>query len=394
MYRHLAAATLISLALAACRATPAEPAPLNPEKAGAAVYDWGVAYYLSYDNDLEKAGPVILKQIREGVVAEKTVAAVQADYTDTGGMHRYVITPKGVTATRVASDDSASEEQALQYLEWFVKTYPCRRYVVIFLNHGGRLDELCLDEEPDTEGKFWMSGKVLGEKLRQFKTKMPGRWELLFFQQCGRGSLENLYSFRGTADFVMSSPVNVGSPNSYYGTVHKWLGVTPEATGDEVAAKIAEADRDFTVYSCVRAAKLEELPKRLNQMLAPFVSRPDLTRFPVAAGIYKESGEELRDAKTFFERLADSNQAGATEVAAFIKWTDEELCTHVWRQKKAPAAARSLCGLSLFVPDSAAEARRYSGLDFYRDSSLPALWEKWVKSASPPAAKVSPTQGR
>src|SRR5207248_2206864 len=131
------------------------------------------------------------------------------------------ITPAGATPTKIKSDDSADEDQAIAYLDWFVKKYPCKHYAFIFLDHGGRLDEMCLDLEPDTEGKFWMSGRTLGAKLREFKKSMPGQLDLLFFQQCGRGSLENLYSFRGVANYVMASPVPVDTPNSYYTALHR-----------------------------------------------------------------------------------------------------------------------------------------------------------------------------
>src|SRR5437870_5557780 len=108
--------------------------------------------------------------------------------------------------------------------------------MTVFLDHGGKLDQMCYDRNPDTAGKHWMSGRVLGEKLRAFKAKIPGRWDLLFFQQCGRGSLENLYSFRGTAEYLMSSPIIITSPHTYYTAFEKWLGQTPDATGDKVAA--------------------------------------------------------------------------------------------------------------------------------------------------------------
>src|SRR4051794_16719157 len=65
------------------------------------VYDWGVAYFMSYDNDLEIHGEPIIDRIARGVRAENTVAAVQADFKDSGGMHRVVIRGSGVSRTRI-----------------------------------------------------------------------------------------------------------------------------------------------------------------------------------------------------------------------------------------------------------------------------------------------------
>src|SRR4051812_1636748 len=130
-------------------------------------YDWGVAYYMSYDNNLEVHGPTILGRIARGFTAGRTVAALQADFRDRGGMRRYTVRSSGVETSRVASEDSASEDRMLDYLDWFATTFPCRRYAVVVLNHGGKLDAMCLDESSDDGSRRWMSGRRLGEKLRR-----------------------------------------------------------------------------------------------------------------------------------------------------------------------------------------------------------------------------------
>jgi hypothetical protein len=341
--------------------------------------DWGVAYFCPYDNDLERAGPIILHRIRSGLASPRQAVALQADYTDAGGMRRFAITAQGITETRVASDDSADEDQAVAFLEWFVKTCPCRHYAFVFLNHGGTLDQLSRDDHPPAPkaAPAWMSGRVLGEKLRRFKEQLRGRWELLFFQQCGRGSLENLYSFRGTADFVLCSPMNVGAPNTYYTALHKWLDAHPEGTGGQLAELIAAEDADYRMYSCVRGARLEELPKRLGQVLAPFTKPVALSAPVPPPAVYTEADESTRDALAYFERLSTVNKTGAGEVAEFRKWVQEEFLSGVWYEKKAAEQTKRLCaGVSLFVPDDPDEARRYKDLDLYKKSALPELWTK------------------
>jgi hypothetical protein len=96
-------------------------------------YDWGVAYYMSYDNDLEMHGEPIIDRIARGVRGGNTVAAVQADFKDSGGMHRVLIRGSGVSRTRIASDDSADEDALAGFLDWFATSFRCRNYVVILL---------------------------------------------------------------------------------------------------------------------------------------------------------------------------------------------------------------------------------------------------------------------
>ncbi len=347
--------------------------PVSRRKNVVKPYDWGIIYYMSYDNNLEYLGKGIIEAIRAGVKSPRTIAAVQADFTDAGGMYRYTIKSTGMRQRRIASDDSANEEQFISYLAWFAKKYPSKQYIIIFLNHGGGVDEMCFDENPDTEGKRWMSGRILGEKLRQFREKMAGDWKLLFLQQCGRGSLENLYSFRGTANFIMSSPIDIGAPNTYYTALHQWLGKHPNATGREVAAKISAEDRDYTIYTCLRTEKLTEVPSRLNAAISPLLNAKTLVAPIRQRIIYSTRGEVTYDLKRYFEQLAVTNAVEGTNQKAFFNWIREELFTDIWFRDGQHDSEYS--GLSIFQPETEDELLRHSKLDLYKESKLSTLWK-------------------
>jgi hypothetical protein len=368
------AASVAALALSGLELTRADDRPS---------YDWGVAYYMSYDNNLESCGQPIIKMIREGVTSERVVAAVQADFTDPGGMHRYTIKSTGMDETRVRSDDSASEDEAIAYLQWFVKTFRCKHYVFTFLDHGGQIDEMCFDEHPGPGGKHWMSGRALGARMRELAKSMGDTWELLFLQQCGRGSLENLYSFRRTAKFIMSSPVPVGAPNTYYAELGRWLSAHPDAAGADVAKEIAARDEHYTTYTCLRTAKLDELPRRLDAVLAPLLAAPGLVA-PPAQRVIHPADEPIVDSKAFFEAIASVNSgAGAPAVASFFEWTRGELFTQISFHRGSERLAKRLCGLSIFAPSTPAEAVKYAALDLYKESQLPALWKRIATGPKP-----------
>jgi hypothetical protein len=332
-------------------------------------FDWGVAYYMSYDNDLEAYGEPIIAVIRDGVKNERTVATVQADFRDPGGMHRYTVTQRGVQKSRVPSDDSANEDRFLDYLEWFARTFPCRHYVVIVLDHGGGVDQMCFDGAPDTRGCSWMSGRVLGEKLRK-SSPFHGRWPLLFLQQCGRGTLENLYSFRGTADYVMASPWNVGAPNTYYTAVHEWLGKTPDASGTEIAARIATEDEHYRSYTCVVAAKLGELPRHLRAAIRPFLHRRRLAKPASLPVIYRPAGTV--DAEAYFTELAAINGVGTDEVTALVEWMSNQLVFKVWTRHSRGLRVGQRSGLGLVPPGV---ARGGAEPELLGESRLGDLWQ-------------------
>jgi hypothetical protein len=339
-------------------------------------YDWGVAYYMPYDNNLVGYGNRIIKMIRDGVISDRTVAAVQADFPDPGGMHRFIIRSSEMQETRIASDDSASEDRLIEYLAWFVRLFRCKRYIVVLLDHGGRLDEMCLDERPDTPGKHWMSGHVLGQKLRDFNRTIEGRLELLFLQQCSRGTIENLYSFRGTANFIMSSSEAVGAPNTYYTALQEWLSEEPDATGEMVAGKISSEDDDYTMYTCVRTSMLARLPERLNALIKTFLRKDRLSPPEHPQMLYSVSGPEpVVDLRAYLDRLTEANHLDPVNVEEFFRWVHSELFARVWFHKGKEGMAHRMCGLAIYVPGDAVEAGRYSYLDIYRDSLLSALWK-------------------
>jgi hypothetical protein len=371
-----------------------------PARAGEAEfpYDWGVAYWMPYDNDLERGKEPILKAIAKGVAGERTAVAVQADLADILGMHRITVTAGGTKEVVVPSDDSADPDQLIAYLKWFAEQFRCRRYAVVIMNHGGGVDEMCLDDLPETPGRNWMSGAALGAKLRELKPKLPGRWELLFLQQCGRGSLENLYSFRGTAEFVLASPLKIGAPNTYYTEFHQFLKKNPEAAGDRLAELIARQDQHYFVYACVRGAKLAELPAKLDAALKPWLDKQSLTAPARPAAIYqgKVGKGPTVDAAAGLRTLATANPsaggpsaassgpggsgpggaAGAAEVEAFLNWVEKDLLTATWKSADADADMKKLCGLSLYWPADAKEAAACNDLDIYKDSKLGEFWKK------------------
>jgi hypothetical protein len=318
---------------------------------------------MSYDNDLDRYGKPILDRIKKGCTSPNQVVAVQADFTDSQGMMRYTIRSTGTKETKIHTEDSAREDTALAYFEWFTKSFRCKRYVFTFLDHGGRIDEMCNDNSPGPSGSHWMSGKVMGKRLRGLRQKLGDKLQLLFLQQCGRGSLENLYSFRGTADYIMSSPVSVGAPNTYYTKLHEWLPKHPDATGAEVASKIADWDEDYTIYTCLRSSKLEELPNRVDGMLKPLLETEGLKGGRRQRVIYAD-GEPIVDARAYFDGLAQANSSAraASAVASFFDWTRKELFTYVRPKNADDPAASALCGLSVFAPSTPREAKRYEFL--------------------------------
>src|SRR5688572_11462993 len=237
--------------------------------------DWLLVYTMSYDNNLENCGPVILDGLEEGAKEGKIAVTVLADFRDRDGLRRFTLSPAGRREEKLATDNSASEEVLEEYLAWAAKRHPAKKIAIVFLNHGGDLDDMSLDEQPG-EGisKQWLSARRVGPILKKFQDGVGGKVELVFLQQCGRGSVDNLYNFRGAGAAVMASQTTVGAPNTYYAPTLKWLSKNPGSTGAEVARRIMQDDGHNLSYVCVRGDELPELPKRIDAAIEPLLSGP------------------------------------------------------------------------------------------------------------------------
>ncbi len=357
-------ATLAALAIAQTQSKPA------PDR------DWVLVYYMSYDNNLERCGPIILDALERGVRDSKLIVTVLSDDTDKSGLNRIVLSKDGRTTDKLETDNSASEDVLKEYLMWVGATHPAKHYAVVFLDHGGRLDDMCADEWPgDKITKTWLSAKVVGPLLRQWRKDAHGAVDLLFLQQCGRGSIENLYNFRGAADAIMASQTTVGAPNTYYEPTGKWLAAREKTGGLDLAKRIMADDEHFTNYVCVDGAALDDLPKRLapvvDALLSPATPLPATGLKPC----FPIQDEKNYDLLAWLDGAFKENKLPDKPLKDFREWvTGKLILAHV---KKEPAQKRiaSWTGLSIVVADSEKVRKRYADYPIYADTKLDEFWK-------------------
>ncbi len=374
---------LVGAALAAGLLLRREQAPALLPSNGE--HEWVLVYYMSYDNNLEHCGPVILDQLTRGAKRSDLLVTVLSDDRDPGGLRRHTITSAGRTEERLTTDNSASEEVLSDYLDWVAAAHPARHYAVVFLNHGGRLDEMCLDEYTGDSGKQrWLSARLVGPILRGFRNDVSGEVELLFLQQCGRGSLENLYSFRGAAKAIMASQMSVGAPNTYYEPVLRWLASRRQTAGAPLASQIMSHDRHFTSYVCVDGDALQELPRRLDPVVRGLLGDDERTLEPVAGmrPCFRYKTETYYDLLGWLESAYRENKRPTEPLTAFSEWVRDKLIVTVKSHSYRGRDGEGLCGLSLFVPESKHVRGAYLGYPIYRASTLEDSWNRMFPEAA------------
>lgn len=373
---RIARVFFVMLALAV--STPHAPAEPSPRK----LPTWTLIYVMSYDNDLSPIGAAILDALETGV-DETLRVTVLADFVGPDGLQRIAMDGDGRATETLETDDSASEENLAAYFEWALARYPADRYAIVFLNHGGRLDEMALDAAPEaatsTEER-WLSARRVGPMLADMQQKLGGAIELVFLQQCGRGSIENLYNFRGAARAILASPTYVGIPNNYYAPTLAWLADHRDVDGLTLARTIADRDEHFSSYVCIRAAELDSLPSRIDAVVAEVAATasqalPNLAADARCFGPYE--GEHRFDLLAWLNALyecRDLHTAPDTALSSLTTWVEGKLIAFHRRHPDYLAATRNWCGLSLYVPEGSRLAEMYEDYPLYAASRLDDLW--------------------
>lgn len=378
----------LSLALAVAAVSPA----LAEGTEKTYDYDWVFHYYMAYDNNLEGAGQPILEMLQEGITSERVVVLVSADFRDQDGMTRYVLTKDGQTSERLSEEGSAEEETLATELAWVRDGYKAERYALVFLDHGGALGEMSNDEHPAKRGgQNWLYPPEVATVLGDFRARVEGEVELMFYQQCGKGSLENYYAMRNAAKYVMGSQTVVGAPNYYYAKAIQAICEQPARSGRELAALFTqhETTNMFTTYTTLDCAQLRELPQRLDAVLEPLLAVETLSVEAVAKlrpCFTFPSGRPIElffDAFHMLDALYAAHGLDAAPLDAFKTWVSNTLITGHRVTPRQNQGAETWCGFSIFLPTRAQRLAKYRDTyGIYGDTKLGAFHDHWLEAVT------------
>jgi hypothetical protein len=352
------------------------------------LYEWIFVYYMSYDNDLNPFGKVILSDLTKGIVNSKVAVVVQADFTDNKGMKRIALYHANGKPRRkeiiLKSEDSADENELKKYLNWVRKKWNAKNYCIVFLDHGGTLNQMCLDRKPFnnySENKRFASGKWLraaeaGEIVANFNQEIDGKVRLLFLQQCGRAAVQNLYNFVDTAEYILASPLIVGAPNTYYTKTLASVAHDPNITGEILAETVMREDEHYTLYTLISNKELKKLPEKLTPVLKSFGQKSSLNQPNSCRSLFEFENESFYDLMYYLQALnsANNNIAGK-ELSSFLDWSQNHLI--VSRAFKRPDSSNS--GLSIYVPSSKNEITRYGFLPLYQQTDIEHIMKLMFK---------------
>jgi len=377
----------LTLALCAIGCTE-EPAPQLVD-AEPAPHEWVFIFHVPNDNDLDRHAASIRGSIRRGLIGDRVAATLLIDDADPGGLRRVALTSDSVEEEILDTDDSTDVAVLEAFLEWSSETFPARHYALALLGHGGRLDEVALDLRPEgsTEGNArWASAVAEADAVRRWRASLrSGELELLFLHQCGRATLEGLYSFRDTAPVIIASETFVGAPNSYYRPVLQHLEEEPDLDGAAVARAVLETERHAASLTVLDGRALDELPRRTNALVEA-LQRPDGRRLARPLGqlsAFGFGGEVTYDLCTYGSELAERNGlSGEGAVSGALGWfRDHLVLARTSRHIFFPRVDDDWCGVATFIPWTPELLEGYGDLPFYRASR----WRELLERLAPPS---------
>jgi hypothetical protein len=343
------------------------------------IYDWMFLYWMPYDNNLWIFGEPILKMLQNGVQSDNIAVAVQGKLSGESQLSRHLIFKNRLDTQKLAATDSASETVFAEYLQWAKSQFNVKKWAIVILGHGGKLDQISPDEHPvpgtpsDTK---WMNIHQLSQVTEKFNRAVGGKVELFFFQNCNKGTLEAYYTLRHAAKYTLASQMLLGAPNYYYEPLLQFLGNNPEIDGGELAEKIMQFEQQnmYHSYTAVNNSALQKLPEKIQPLVDSVLSAnlKGIKFKDISSYLYQ--GDRYADAVNFWQVVVKNSGADAAKYHQFVDFLKNDTIRAFnregtllgWRRKQY----YDLSGLGLFFAANQAEFDRYRYLPFFSDLKL------------------------
>jgi hypothetical protein len=357
-------------------------ASLSTTMSNKRLYDWIFLYWMPYDNNLSRFGNPILQMLTKGVQSDNILVVVESDFSGAKQLSRNVIAKGKIDTQNLETANSGSEEAFAEYLSWAKSQFQAEKWAIVFLGHGGRLDEVSPDDNPfpgSASPAKWMNIQKISDIIANFNREVDDRVELFFFQNCNKGTLEAHYTVRDTAKYTLSSQLLLGAPNYYYEPLFKFLGRHPQMNGGQLAEKVMEFERSdmYSSYTVTNNRAVRHLPEKINPLIDSILSS-DVKAVKVSEiNSYSYMEDRLVDVIAFFQKLTQQAGADVNKVNEFTEFFTHSMIHRLQHnnKKKLLKQNQNLSGLGMFLPKSRQEIAKYRYLPIFSNLRLVELFD-------------------
>lgn len=226
----------------------------------------------------------------------------------------------------------------------------------------------------------WMNIKKLSDIIANFNRQVDNRVELVFFQNCKKGTIEDHYTFRDTAKYTLSSQIMLGAPNYYYEPMLQFLGREPDINGGELAKMIMEFERSdmYHSYTVTNNHAVFALPAIIIPLINSVIasSKNDIQLSEVNLFHYMDN--RFVDVISFFKTITKQSGADMEIYKKIVKYIKNSMIYNFKQNGKLLGSRakyyQNLSGLNSFLPTSRQEFDKYRYLPVFSELKLAELF--------------------
>ncbi len=280
------APAVLALALLAL----AQLQPLAPAGTDQPGREWTLIIYLDADNNLEGAGVHDINEMETVGSTREVSVLVQIDRCDGEdtsngdwtGAKRYYITkdsdPGAISSEELADlgeVNMGDPQTFISFAKWAVDSYPAKKYMVVFWDHGGGWYGACWDDKDDD----YLDLANITECVQALRQHLGRAIDVVGFDACLMAGAEVLYGLRGTCEVAVLSGTTEPNDGWPYDWILPALALRPTMTPAELGSEITDdyvdsytdgrddpADTPQATMSAWDMTKVEPLFEQLNQM--------------------------------------------------------------------------------------------------------------------------------
>lgn len=165
--------------------------------------------------------------------------------------------------------DMGAPNTLADFLQWGIKNYPAKHYMVVFNNHGAGFRGVSFDDVHESN----LDPSEMRQVLQHVQKETGVKPDVLLFDACEMGQAEVAYELRDTAGFLVAAEDLTGAPGMPYADIVAKAAFDENVSGRDMAAHIVEASGDDQSFRMV-----EGLDEAAGQLAAIDLSKMDALR--------------------------------------------------------------------------------------------------------------------
>ncbi len=325
-------------------------------------------YWMPYDNNLHIWTDSVYHMIGRGLQSENYTVTIQKDMPGPGGMVRSMIQKDKISHELVNNDLSASGKSYYDYLKWVAKNINSKKYALFFLDHGGKLDEVGLDEFPE---KRFLRIDSIAWAIEQFNYLTDKKVELVYLQVCTKGSIEAIYELRNACKYTMFSQAVMGAPNLYFEQFLTEISqlTNPDISGLQLSKLIArtESPQMYQSLTCIKNQHFDAFDIAFQNFITQ-------CRYAESFS-FSEQLVQLYDGETYFDLAEYFKAFGGLDQGELFHLLNKLIVMNEISPENH--TMKGFCGLSLVGPGNGypIKLKQYSHLTFFNKFDMLKVYE-------------------